>query len=352
MTFVRNVLHDLVEKKLWPVAIALVVALVAVPVVLGRGSDSPAAPAATDVAAAPNSLADHRDAARAQVVSLEQQAAGEVDRGGKTQNPFIQHHLPKPVDTVTGAIDSTKSVVAGGDSSSSGSSSSPSSGGAAGGGSSTPVQTGTPVPTPTTGTTTPAAKPKPPADDDSTFHVTIKFGEVGAQKTYRNIPRLTPLPSSTNPFFVFLGLKDNGSTAVFLVDADAVPLGDGTCKPDDDDCQTVELKKGDVEFFDLQSGTAGVVQYQLDLEGIDKGKAATMASAARAHARESKAGREYLRTLMTTEPDILASWDFSPSTGLLVEKAPAAVAGDVAHVPAALAQAAQGMPAPAPAPQP
>ena len=79
MSFLKNVLHDLVEKRLWPVAIALVAALVAVPIVLGGSSSSADAPA-TDVAAvtAPNGLANHRDVARAQVVSLEEQAAGKV----------------------------------------------------------------------------------------------------------------------------------------------------------------------------------------------------------------------------------------------------------------------------------
>src|ERR1700754_1583028 len=96
MSFLRNVLHDLVEKRLWPVAVALVAALVAVPIVLGGQRD--AATVAPTVADAPattaNGLADHRDAARAQVVSLEEQAAGKVSRPGKVHDPFVQHHQP------------------------------------------------------------------------------------------------------------------------------------------------------------------------------------------------------------------------------------------------------------------
>src|SRR5215218_1965329 len=100
MSFLKNVQHDLVEKRLWPVAIALVAALVAVPIVLGGHSPSTAAPA-TDVAAvtASNGLANHRDVARGKVISLEEQAAGKVERstGKKIRDPFVQHHQPKPV---------------------------------------------------------------------------------------------------------------------------------------------------------------------------------------------------------------------------------------------------------------
>ena len=42
MKQLRDILSDLVERRLWPVALGLVVALVAVPVVLGRGGARPA----------------------------------------------------------------------------------------------------------------------------------------------------------------------------------------------------------------------------------------------------------------------------------------------------------------------
>src|SRR5690349_293432 len=99
MSFLRNVLHDLVEKRLWPVAIALVAALVAVPIVLGGSSSATTdTPVVADASAATNGLANHRDAARAQVVSLEEQAAGKVARSGKVRDPFVQHHQPHATD--------------------------------------------------------------------------------------------------------------------------------------------------------------------------------------------------------------------------------------------------------------
>src|SRR4051812_22892131 len=90
MTFLRNVLHDLVEKRLWPVAVALIVALVAVPVVLG-GSDEPVTPADDVAAVAPEQVPP----GSAEVVSLDQDIpTGKVSRTGKVRNPFKQQHVP------------------------------------------------------------------------------------------------------------------------------------------------------------------------------------------------------------------------------------------------------------------
>ena len=49
MSILRNLLADLVEKRLWPVAVVLAGALVAVPFLLGGGGDAGTA----DVAAIP-----------------------------------------------------------------------------------------------------------------------------------------------------------------------------------------------------------------------------------------------------------------------------------------------------------
>jgi hypothetical protein len=84
-----------------------------------------------------------------------------------------------------------------------------------------------------------------------------------------------------------------------------------------------------------------VVQYQLTLESIKKVTAASTAKAAAAHARESKAGREYLRQLVAEDPAALDEWDYSKSLGLLVRKDPA-VTPDVANVPQSVAGQASG----------
>ena len=160
-------------------------------------------------------------------------------------------------------------------------------------------------------------------------------------RSYTNVARLTPLPSSDNPFFVYLGLADDGKSAIFLVDGTAEVSGDGKCQPSPDDCQQIALKVGDTEFLDMPSGTAGTVEYTLTLKSIKKSTTATKSSAAKARARESKAGREYLRQLVADDPTVLDNWNYSRSLGLLVSKDPVATP-DVANVPSTTASAADG----------
>jgi hypothetical protein len=322
MSFFKNVLSDLVEKRLWPVALALVAALVAVPIILGGGSTDAGTATAQAPATTTNGLANHRDVAREQVVSLEEQAAGKVQRAGSLKNPFVQHHQPKVTTTVASAVKTAKSVA----------------GGLSGGGGTTTTKPDPTPPTTTTPTTTPETKPDAEADD--TYRVDLKFGEVGQDKAHNNVARLTPLPSSDNPFFVYFGPSDDKQSAVFIVDHNAIPSGDGKCLPSKDDCQKISMKTGDVEFFDMQDGTAGVVEYQLTLVSFKKVKVSATKAAA-AHARESKAGRDYLRQLVADDPQALDGWDYSKRYGLLIRKDPETTP-DVANVPSSVADQASG----------
>jgi hypothetical protein len=327
VSFLRNVLHDLLEKRLWPVAVALIAALVAVPLVLGGSSSD----AGTDVAATtPNGLANHRDTARAQVVGLEEQAAGKVERKGAVRDPFVQHHQPKAVDQkkVDAAVNKVATAL------NNALNGSPNGGASGSSGTSAPA---TPAPTPSTGSTD--TTKKPPAD--VVYGVKLKFGEAGAEKTYDNPARLTPLPSADNPFFVYLGLEADKKHAVFLIDGEAVPSGDGHCDPSPQECEKLTMAASDLEFFELQTGTAGVVQYQLELTSISKVKAKSKAVAAQARTRESKAGREQLRELVAVDPTALDGWDFSKDLGLLIRKDPVATP-DVANVPETVAGGAAG----------
>jgi hypothetical protein len=203
---------------------------------------------------------------------------------------------------------------------------------------------------PSTGGTTThdTTKPKSDEDEKDLYRVSLKFGEEGAMKTFKDIKRLTPLPSADNPLFVFLGVTEDKKSAVFLVSSDAEPTGDGTCKPSNEDCAQVLMQKDDLQFFELQTATAGVIQYQLELTAITKGKAKTTATAAKLRARESAAGRDYLREVMATEPERLSGWSFSKAEGVLLHDE-SAVREDHAHVPAAVARAASGASAEEPA---
>jgi hypothetical protein len=77
---IRGVLRDLVERKLWPIAVLLLAAAVAVPMYLGRTSADDAPVPAT------NLQADAGQVSKA-AVKVDAGAAGD-DRPGGVRNPF------------------------------------------------------------------------------------------------------------------------------------------------------------------------------------------------------------------------------------------------------------------------
>ena len=310
MSLVRNVWNDLVEKRLWPVAIVLVVALVAVPVLLTRGesSSTPTGVASTAAPAGP--------VAGTAVVSLAPSASGPTNRPGTVRNPFTQAVAPaSAVATATAPAASSPS--------------SPNSPPSAGGGGATTPSTTTPT------TPAPVKKKSTRPDALDTYRVTLRFGQAGAQHTMHNVARLAPLPSARAPFFVFLGVLQDGKTAVFLVSSDAAATGDGKCRPSATDCETIEMKAGDTEFFDLSLGSAGVLQYQLDVLKVQRRKSDTKAVAARAHKREAHAGRSSLRAVIAAGELGVSRYVFSSKLGVL-KRVRQLKAGASAHIPAAV----------------
>lgn len=304
MNSVRNIFNDLVDRRLWPVALALVAAIVAIPVMLGGSKSSSSSDSATPVASAP---AAGSPSAKAAISVSEPTTTGETDRPGAVRNPFQQHKVkPLPSATTTTLTPPSSSSPpstgtlppAGGSDSSSG-----------GGYSLTPV-------TPSTGTGT--GNSTPTVQD--VWAVNLRFGQPGSQKVHHDVPRLTPLPSATNPFFVFLGVLKDHKTAVFLISSDATATGDGTCKPNPTQCDTVELKAGDTEFFDVAQGNAGVTQYELDLIKVLHTKVTGKAAAAKAAKHVSKDGSNVVTELKAEGDKSMDRYIYSYKRGVLVRR--------------------------------
>ena len=155
----------------------------------------------------------------------------------------------------------------------------------------------------------------------TTYTADLRFGQADSMKTLRDVERLTPLPSASSPFFVFLGAKGGGKTLVFLVSSDAKATGDGTCKPSKSACETIELQVGDTEFFDLTTAD-GVQQYQMDIIKIEKKTttASKSSKAARsAQGRASKADRRLLRKVLDGRAaHLMGSYRWDARRGVLV----------------------------------
>ena len=253
MTFFRNILHDLVEKRLWPVALALCAALIAIPMLMKKDATVP-----TGSSSGPSTatLAD------ASVEAVGTPARARLDVG-KERNPF-QPNKPKVTrsqePTSTTPTETTPSDVASSGSGTGSASGSVDTGGGGGGGDITPT-------TPTTPDTTPI--PEPPAPGEMAWTLDVQFGKDGDTKPLKAVLPGRALPSTSDPVLIYLAAVDGGKGARFLVSSDARPQGDGKCKPSEKTCTEITLMKGDTAFFDVAKDDT-TVQYELELTDVVK----------------------------------------------------------------------------------
>lgn len=271
--------QQLVERRLWPLALVLVAALVAVPMLLSKSPSS-------DVLPAPVAAVGPTGQAGADLV-VSQADPAQTDKLravlGDRKDPFRPaqiHRVPKPktADTGTGVQTQVGTGV-------SGDTSTGTSGG--GGGSAAPPAPSTPPTTPDV-TATPTPKP----EVFSLYSLQVRFGLVDGDLATRNVKRLAPLPSAADPAILYLGLSEDHKSAVFLVDAGVKTLGDGSCDPAPKNCETLTLKPGQTEFL-----TRGKKQWQLDLIAINTKKTTDAKAAAASRTAVSRSGAKALRAM-------------------------------------------------------
>lgn len=272
MNVIQDSFKQLVDRKLWPIAALLVVALAAIPFLLSKDAEEAPLPATT--AAVPANAA----AEDAAVVTLEDPSKGDSVRTvlGNRKDPFRPAQLnrvPKEEDTLTDGGVKTQVGTDPGTSS-----------GGGGGGTESTGGTTTTTPAPTA---TPA--PKPTYD---LYSLKVRFGPTDGPLVTREVKRLTGLPGGTQPAALYLGLLGDRKTAVFIIDAGVEVLGDGRCEPSPEDCQTLMLKKGETEFL-----TRGDKQWQLDLVDINVKKTTDARAAKKSRTAVAADGRRKLKRL-------------------------------------------------------
>jgi len=106
MTFLHNLVRDLVERKLWPLVVLLVAGLVAVPVVLGGGESETAS---TPPAVTPATPAPAKPKTELAEVTLDDSAPDRRDRGGKVRDPFHKPASARAADAAASAGSSAPS---------------------------------------------------------------------------------------------------------------------------------------------------------------------------------------------------------------------------------------------------
>jgi hypothetical protein len=285
--FLLDLWHDLREKRLWPVALALVVALVAVPVMLMKPVGAPSvAPPPADTQAN-QSLKE-----QAKVVLANDGENGSKLNLFKPSDPFKppKGAYKKPGDTGDGGVgpqSSGASAAAGAGGNIQGGSAAGS--GASAGGGTTPAGSGTTSPggfSPAGGNTVTKKKVT-----KYTYVIDVTYTHNGHTRKEKGMTALEMLPNSSSPLLVFLGVNTKATDAVFIVDQSLKPTDDseGTCKPSSSNCNFVSLGAGNQEKFTTDDGQS----YTLTIDNIRRVKVKAKSAKASSHkSRKSAKAKE------------------------------------------------------------
>jgi hypothetical protein len=322
MSVLTETWHQLVRRRLLPVALLLVAALAAVPFLLAKDAEPVAAP----VTAAPKTEAPTATASAATaapIVTLVEDGERTKRRRvlGARKNPFqpAPVKLARPSSTTLNT--SGTPATTGGTPVDTGS----------GGGS--PVVSIPSLPT-TPGVTTPTV----PKRTYELYSLTVRFGDASSTSLTRtHLSRLKALPTVEEPILVYLGVSGDKKTAIFMVDSGVVAQGDGTCRPHPSNCETIHMQEGETEFFDVVDDQGNVTaQYQLDLVDIKQSKTADAARAHKARAKASPAGRVILQARTSAQGPLRYRYDARTGTvRRLGDKAFKAVVAKLAKAAAA-----------------
>lgn len=110
--------------------------------------------------------------------------------------------------------------------------------------------------------------PASPATDYA-YAVDVQFGQVGSLKRYSRVQRLSFVPGRSNPLLMYLGVKADRETAVFMVDSRLSQGGEGTCVPKPTLCTFLEVSdRADRDEHRFRDGDGN--EYLLRVRGVTR----------------------------------------------------------------------------------
>jgi hypothetical protein len=312
MSFFTNMIKELRDRKLWPIAIGLIVALVAVPILLSKKAPTKL------LVPQPTGGLPYSTGTSLPAISVKTTPSASK-LAGRGRDPFTPQHVATTatVVTATTTTPTTPTTSAPSTGTAGGSASSPSSGGG-----STPVAPTptTPAPTPTTPAPTPKPTPKPGPPgltDTQTYQVSLAITNAkGGVDTIDPLERLSVLPSLKQPLLVELGVLQGGKQVLFAVEPGAAVGGPGTCTPGPIDCEIIALSPGQTEGVSKQTPTGTTPVALFSVNSITAAEHPSVATANQARRTASEAGRQ----LMANTPlSAVSLFQYDPSVGAVVD---------------------------------
>jgi hypothetical protein len=254
--FIQDLYWDLRDRRLLPLIALIVVAIAAVPFLLGGGSSLEPQP---DSAGSPSAEAE---SARASDLVVVQATPGLRDyrqrlRGRTAKNPFSQPkqpHSQKGAQIEFSSSPATSSATgesSGVGSDASGGEPAPSGGNSGSPGASSPDSA-------------PSGASKPPSDDGdgnggsggdetlSDFAIDVRItksggdGDSGKQEPVikKKVLALTPLPGEKAPVVTYMGRSEKGKALLMVSNDVKAVFGETKCISGDDVCQLLEAERG------------------------------------------------------------------------------------------------------------
>jgi hypothetical protein len=311
MSFFPNLIKELRDRKLWPIAIGLIVALVAVPVLLSKKTS-------TDlVTPQPTGGLPYSTGTTLPAISV-QTTASSSQLPGRSRNPFTPQHVATTTTTAT-----TPTTPAGPTTGSGTSTSTGSTGGSTGGGSgaaSTPApSSSTPAPAPAPAPKPAPAKPGPArltATQSYEVSLAISGTTSGDLNTIDPLERLSILPSPQQPLLVEYGVLQGGRQVAFAVQPGAAVSGPGTCTPGPIDCEVLTLAPGQMEAVSKQTPTGSTPVADFQVNSITAAQHSSVAAANQARAHANEVGR---KLLLQSSLTALSLFQWDPSVGAIVD---------------------------------
>jgi hypothetical protein len=158
----------------------------------------------------------------------------------------------------------------------------------------------------------------PPRENPAAgYRVDLSWGPTAAPRGIDDAVRLTPLAGADGPALVFMGVRPDGESALFLLLDDATGSGDARCRPTADFCRLIELRAGETQFLDLP-GADGIRQYELHVDRLVARRARTEAAAKRLLDRVSKAGRRLVADSIDSGRTFARRYVYAAGRGVVV----------------------------------
>jgi len=274
--FLLDLWHDLQEKRMWPVAAVLLLALVAVPVVLSKSSETPSAAPVKAARTAPDPK-DLKALASVKLTEADESRGSSLDTFDPS-NPFRPPaKIEKAAREDAGGAPSTVSGGSAGDDGGSGDGSTGGDTGSTGGGDTGSTGGG--------GGDTGSTGGGTPTTTQFRYVVDVTFTANGRKRHIKSMERLEMLPSESSPLLLFLGVSANAGNAVFLVDSTLQAAGEGRCKPRARECAFLYIGAGSEHEFTNEDGDS----YTLRIDEIRKVKVGGSASASSRRGKTARA---------------------------------------------------------------